>query len=89
MGIFEIIVAVCLIIVMCVFCSIYFSGIFVDAAMAYLFDLFKSISQIIEKRKHKKIIKKLKEEAEYGKICADILRNKIIESKKEEKNDRN
>lgn len=59
------------------------------AAMAYLFDFFKSVSQFIEKRKRKKIIKKLKEEAEYGKICADILRNKIIESKEEEKNDRN
>lgn len=50
---------------------------------------FKDISKFIEKRKRQKIIKKLKEEAEYGKICADILRNKIIESKEEEKNDRN
>lgn len=52
------------------------------AAMAYLFDLFKSISQFIEKRKRKKIIKK------QNKInWLDIMAQELI--KREEENDGN
>lgn len=48
MDLFEILVVVCLIIVSFAFCSIYSS--------------IDTIKSIIQKRKHKKIIKKLKEE---------------------------
>lgn len=55
------------------------------AAIAYLFDFFKSISQIIEKRKRKKIIKKLKEIPTWDQISINLLKS----LKEEEKNDRN
>lgn len=45
------------------------------AAMAYLFDFFKNISQIIEKRKHKKIIKKLKEMPTWDETCINLLKS--------------
>lgn len=51
------------------------------AAMAYLFDFFKSISQIIEKRKRKKVIKKLKEMPTWDQTCINLL--KYLKEKEE------
>lgn len=45
------------------------------AAMAYLFDFFKNISQIIEKRKRKKIIKKLKQMPTWDETCINLLKS--------------
>lgn len=51
------------------------------AAMAYLFDFFKNISKIIEKRKRKKIIKKLKEMPTWDETCINLLKSLQKEEK--------
>lgn len=53
------------------------------AAMVYLFDFFKSISQFIEKRKRKKIIKRLKEMPTWDQTCINLLKS----LQKEEENE--
>lgn len=53
------------------------------AAMAYLFDFFKNISKIIEKRKRKKIIKKLKEMPTWDETCINLLKSLQKEEKDE------
>lgn len=68
MSIFEIIVVVCLTVVLFAFCLIYSSCISID--------IVKFIKFIIQKRKHKKIVKKLKEMPIWDENCIDLLKVK-------------
>ena len=75
MGIFDIIIIVCLIMDACLLIvSIVFY-------IVYSSDTIESISNFIEKRKRKKIIKKLKEMPTWDETCINLLKNL---SKKEE-----
>lgn len=64
---------------------IFIFAILFCASIDYLLDLYKSISQFIEKRKRKKIIKRLKEKPTWDQVATNLLKS----LKEEEKNDRN